>query len=79
MNNRSLVPLARTAGAPQDAGAGILLHAKKGKLVKAGEPLFTLYAERNWRLQNAIEEGRRLLPVLVEGMLLDRVPSISEI
>lgn len=79
MNNRSLVTLARTAGAPQDAGAGIFLHAKKGKLVKAGEPLFTLYAERNWRLQNAIEEGRRLLPVLVEGMLLDRVPSISEI
>ncbi|MDO8871715.1 MAG: AMP phosphorylase [Methanoregula sp.] len=79
MNNRSLITLARTAGAPQDRGAGILLHAKKGKLVKAGEPLFTLYAERNWRLQNAIEEGRRLMPVLVEGMLLDRVPSISEI
>ena len=79
MNNLSLVTLARTAGAPQDQGAGILLHAKKGKLVKAGEPLFTLFAERNWRLQNAIEEGRRLMPVLVEGMLLDRVPSISEI
>ena len=60
---------------PQDRGAGILLHAKKGKLVKAGEPLFTLYADRNWRLQKAIEEGRRLMPVLVEGMLLDRVPS----
>ena len=79
MNNRSLVTLARTAGAPQDRGAGILLHAKKGKRVKAGEPMFTIYAEKNWRLQNAIEEGRRLLPVLVEGMLLDRVPSISEI
>ena len=79
MNNRSLITLARTAGAPHDRGAGILLHAKKGKLVKAGEPLFTFYAERNWRLQNAIEEGRRLMPVLVEGMLLDRVPSTSEI
>ena len=30
------------------------------------------------RLQNAIEEGRRLMPILVEGMLLDRVPSTSE-
>ena len=79
MNNRSLVTLARTAGAPQDRGAGILLHAKKGRLVKAGEPLFTIYAEKNWRLQNAIEEGRRLLPILVEGMLLDRIPSGSEI
>ena len=79
MNNRSLVTLARTAGAPQDRGAGILLHAKKGRRVKAGEPLFTIYAEKNWRLQNAIEEGRRLMPVIVEGMLLDRIPSISEI
>jgi AMP phosphorylase len=78
MNNRSLISLARTAGAPQDSGAGILLHAKKGKLVKTGEPLFTIYADRNWRLQQAVEEGRRLMPVLVEGMLLDRVPSTVE-
>jgi AMP phosphorylase len=77
MNNTSLITLARTAGAPHDPGAGILLHAKKGKLIKSGEPLFTLYAERKWRLQKAIEEGRRLMPVLVEGMLLDRVPSVS--
>lgn len=79
MNNRSLISLARTAGAPHDRGAGILLHAKKGKLVKTGEPLFTIFADRSWRLQNAIEEGRRLMPVIVEGMLLDRVPPITEL
>ncbi len=79
MHNRSLISLARTAGAPHDRGAGILLHAKKGNLVKAGEPLFTIYADRSWRLQNAIEEGRRLRPVMVEGMLLDRAPSVTEI
>ncbi len=75
MNNTSLITLARLAGAPHDRGAGILLHAKKGKLIRAGEPLFTVYAERSWRLQKAIEEGRRLMPVVVEGMLLGRVPS----
>jgi AMP phosphorylase len=79
MNNQSLVTLARVAGAPHDPGAGILLHAKKGSLVKTGEPLFTIYAERSWRLQKAIEDGRLLMPILVEGMLLDRVPSITEI
>jgi AMP phosphorylase len=78
MNNQSLITLARIAGAPHDSGAGILLHAKKGNLIKSGEPLFTLYADRSWRLQNAIEQGRRLMPILVEGMLLDRVPSTSE-
>jgi AMP phosphorylase len=78
MNNKSLISLARIAGAPHDTGAGILLHAKKGTPVKAGEPLFTIYADRSWRLQKALEEGRRLMPVLVEGMLLDRIPSGRE-
>ena len=78
MNNQSLISLARIAGAPHDPGAGVLLHAKKGNLIKAGEPLFTIYAERDWRLQKAIEDGRRLMPILVEGMLLDRVSSLSE-
>lgn len=77
-NNRSLISLARAAGAPHDRGAGVLLHSKKGDQVKRGEPLFTIYAERNWRLQKAIEEGRRLFPVVVEGMLLDRVPHESK-
>ena len=74
MNNQALISMARNAGAPHDRGAGVLLHAKKGNRVEKGEPIFTIYAERNWRLQKAIEEGRRLMPVLVEGMLLDRVP-----
>jgi AMP phosphorylase len=78
MNNTSLITLARTAGAPHDRGAGIFLHAKKGKAVRTGDPLFTIYADRSWRLQKALEEGRRLMPVLVEGMLLDRVTSGRE-
>ncbi|HON81596.1 MAG TPA: AMP phosphorylase [Methanoregulaceae archaeon] len=74
MNNPALISMARNAGAPHDRGAGLLLHAKKGNRVEKGEPIFTIYAERSWRLEKAIEEGRRLMPVLVEGMLLDRVP-----
>lgn len=75
LNNPSLVSLARLAGAPQDHGAGILLHAKPGERVDKGQPIFTIFADRGWRLKLAIEEGRRLMPVVVEGMLLDRVPS----
>ncbi len=75
LNNRSLVSLARLAGAPQDHGAGIRLHAKPGERVDRGAPIFTIYADRAWRLKLAVEEGRRLMPVMVEGMLLDRVPT----
>jgi AMP phosphorylase len=75
LDNKALISLARSAGAPHDNGAGIYLHAKKGSQVKMGDPIFTIYADKSWRLQKALEDGRRLMPVVVEGMLLDRIPA----
>ncbi|MDN5339363.1 MAG: phosphorylase [Euryarchaeota archaeon] len=74
LNNSALVTLARLAGSPYDHGAGLFIHAKKGTRVKKGDPIFTIYAEREWRLERAIEVGRTLMPVLVEGMVLERIP-----
>jgi AMP phosphorylase len=73
LNNRSLITMARAAGAPHDRGAGLLIHAKKGTKVKQGDPIITIHAERSWRLEKAIEVGRQLMPVLVEGMLLGHI------
>ena len=75
LNNSALVTLARLAGSPYDHGAGLLVHAKKGTRVRKGDPIFTIYAEREWRLERAIEVGRTLMPVVVEGMVLERIPS----
>jgi len=74
LNNSSLVAIARAAGAPHDPGAGLEIHAKKGAKVNKGDPIFTIHADRSWRLDKAVEVGRRLMPVVVEGMLLDRLP-----
>jgi AMP phosphorylase len=76
LNNKSLISIARAAGAPHDAGAGIYIHVKKGNRVEKGQPIFTIYAEKSWRLQKAIETGRRLMPLVVEGMLVDRIPQV---
>lgn len=75
MKNKALISIARMAGAPHDKGAGIYLHKKRGQRIEKGEPIYTVYAEREWRLQKAIEQARQFMPVLVEGMLIDRVPS----
>jgi AMP phosphorylase len=75
MNNKALITIARSAGAPNDRGAGIYLHKKKGQRVEKGEPIFTIYADRGWRLDKAVETARQLMPIIVEGMLIDRVPS----
>lgn len=76
VKNRELINIARTAGSPVDHGAGLHLHKKPGESVRKGEPILTIYAERGWRLQRAIEEARTTMPIVVEGMLLDRVPSL---
>ena len=54
INNASLVEMARLAGAPKDKGAGIRLHKKIGDPVRKKDPLFTVYAERNIKLERAI-------------------------
>ncbi len=79
VKNRELINIARTAGSPADHGAGLHLHKKPGESVKKGEPILTIYADRGWRLQRAIEEARTTMPVVVEGMLLDRVPPLRRI
>lgn len=44
IQNKLIANMARTAGAPQDAGAGVLIHKKLGQKVKKGEALFTVHA-----------------------------------
>jgi thymidine phosphorylase len=44
IDNRRLARAAKLAGAPDDAAAGLELHAPLGRRVARGEPLFTLHA-----------------------------------
>lgn len=71
--NKRLVAVCRTAGAPHDKGAGILINKKKGEYVKKGDGLFTIYADKEWKLDAAIKESLRDPILFVEGMVLERV------
>jgi len=55
IDNASVVELARLAGAPKDRGAGIVLHKKIGDRTEKGDPLFTIYAEKNTKLQRSLD------------------------
>jgi AMP phosphorylase len=59
INNASLVEVARLAGAPKDKGAGIHLYKKIGDKVKRNEPMLTIHAERDLKLQRALDELER--------------------
>lgn len=72
-DNKRIVEIARTAGAPTDRGAGVWIHRKKGETVKKGEPLVTIYSDKGWKLDNALKSAEKDYPIIVEGMLLERV------
>lgn len=71
--NKKLNRIARAAGSPRDKGAGIYLHLKKGRRVEVGEPLFTIYAEHEHKLKEAVSLANQLKPFQVEGMVIDEV------
>ncbi len=75
VSNKALVRIARTAGAPKDKGAGILLNKKKSEKVEKGEILYTIYADSKAKLDEAVKIAKMLKPLKIEGMLLERIPS----
>ncbi len=75
--NSAVAAVARAAGAPEEKGAGVLLHAKQGYKVRRGDVLFEIYAERESRLTEALALASELRPVMVEGMLLRRIPDYA--
>lgn len=73
INNRAIIKVARAAGSPKDKGAGVMLRFKKGERAEEGEPLLTIYAENERKLNDAKVLARKLQPTRVEGMILEEV------
>jgi len=65
IDSPSIVAVAKAAGAPSDAGAGICLLRKAGDEVSEGDALFTIYAESQAKLDRAVESARSRRPMLV--------------
>ena len=84
MENRIIVEIGRAAGAPKDKGAGIVFNKKLGEDVKKGDLLFTVYAEKSYKLdrvkailtlQSPIGVGKRsdmLIHKITESPMVER-------
>jgi len=77
--NKRIIEVARLAGAPADKMAGVIIHKKMGQQVKKDEPLLTICSSSEWDLTAAVKDAKRMMPIVVEGMLLERYPRITEI
>lgn len=75
-DNKWIIEIARLAGAPHDKGAGVAIHKKMGEQVKKGDSILTIYAEKEFKLDIALTTAQRTNPIVVEGMLLKRIPGV---
>lgn len=73
IQNKDIVQIARAAGAPSDKGAGLLILKKKGQRVEKGDVLMEIYADVEAKCQRAKDLAIKLVPVDIEGMLIEKV------
>jgi thymidine phosphorylase len=55
IDNRRIAQVAKLAGAPRDATAGVELHVRLGERVAKGAPLYTVHAAARGELKYALE------------------------
>jgi len=77
VDNSQIVKICNAAGTPRDKGAGILLHAKVGYKVKAGELLLEIYSNSESRLSKAHAIALKNNPIVCEGMLIERISDLT--
>jgi AMP phosphorylase len=75
VSNAAMNQIARTAGAPIEKGAGIMLYGKEGHKVSKGEKIMEIFGERDSRVDEAYDLAIKLAPISIEGMLLQEVSS----
>lgn len=73
IDNKWINMVARAAGAPKDKGAGVYLHVSVGDVIKVNDPLFTIYAEKESKLDSAIEIANKLKPLRIGGVILEEI------
>ncbi|MHA2503950.1 MAG: AMP phosphorylase [Candidatus Kariarchaeaceae archaeon] len=78
IDNKSVNNIAKAAGCPKDKESGIVLHARQGDYLHQGDPLFTIYSVSESKLSLASQTALTQSPMMLEGMIIRRIVSISE-
>jgi len=66
IDNKKVAYIARIAGCPSDASAGIFLKKHVNDKVKEREPIFTIYAETKEKLEHAKIVAEKILAVKIK-------------
>jgi AMP phosphorylase len=67
IDNVTINKVARVAGAPEDKGAGVYLYKHERQIVKKGEPIFTIFAESEKKLEFALHILGKIGGIVIDG------------
>jgi len=70
VDNKGVSAVVRNAGAPSDKVAGMYLHVEEGDKVRKGQPLFTVYAKSERKIEQALEAYKQHNPVQFARIIL---------
>ncbi len=70
IDNRGISAVVRNAGAPADKVAGMYLHAEEGDRIRKGQPLFTIYAKSERKIDQALEAYEKRRPIRMAKIIL---------
>ncbi len=73
IDNSIINKVAKTANCPQEKSAGIELFKKIGSLVHEGDLIFKIYSKDNSKLEKATEIFNASNPVILGGMVIERI------
>ena len=73
IDNSIINKIAKTAGCPQEKLAGVQLFKKIGALVKEGDLIFKIYAKNSSKLEKATKIFNASSPVILGGMIIERI------
>lgn len=82
VNNHAIVKIAKAAGTPKDKGAGVYLKKKLGDIVKKGDVMCEIYAERTHKLNMALKVAENSTLMVVgdkADMTLEKYPSDTKV
>ena len=71
INNRGITAIARAAGNPKVHEAGMYLHVEEGDKIKKGQGLFTLYANTERKLDQALAVYEKYQPIRMARIILE--------
>jgi len=70
INNKGVSAVVRNAGAPSDKVAGMYLHVEEGDRIRKGQPLFTVYAKSERKIEQALEAYKQTQPIRMAKIIL---------